>query len=203
MATQNLISISESLIRQIGLIAVLAGVLSILGFAIHPPTEDIAAVLSDAWVPAHVLGWLGFILAMVGWTGVYLKQASKAGALGRLGFFLLFLGTGMVVGIFFEAFAIDPIIASNAPSLGEVIAASPLLLIFLAVIIVFVIGAVLFGVSVIQAKVFPRSAGVLTILGSLIVLVAVLAALPEKIADTGGVIFGLSQVWLGYALWKR
>jgi len=40
ISRQNPISVSEPFIRQIGLVAVLAGVLSILGFAIHPQAAE-------------------------------------------------------------------------------------------------------------------------------------------------------------------
>ena len=191
--------LSSSFVRGSGLVNVVAGILAIVGAVIHPATEDPVGVLNIAWVPAHVLLWVAFTLALLGWIGLHARQSEKAGSLGVVGFALLFIGNVAVTGILFDAATVEPFIASSAPNLLEAIGGS-LLPVFLVIIVVFGIGGILFGAAVIRARVLSRAGGLLLLAGSLFMLVTV--AMPEKVFDAAVVVFALGQVWLGRSVWS-
>jgi len=91
------------------------------------------------------------VIALLGWTGVYLAQASKAGR--RVGS-----------------------------------------------VLTWVLGNVLFGISIIRAKTFSRWAGILLIVGTAIIPVAYLTGLSVHVVAIGGAVAAAGQVWLGYEL---
>ena len=69
-------------------------------------------------------------------------------------------------------------------------------------VLTWILGNVLFGAAIIRAKVFSNWAGVLLVLGSLVIPVAYLTGLPEKVVAIGGLLVGASQIWLGYDLFR-
>jgi hypothetical protein len=68
-----------NLIRWSGLISLLAGVLYALAAFLHPVGEDLAAINSPKWVPAHLVYWVSVILMQLGLVGLYARQVEKAG----------------------------------------------------------------------------------------------------------------------------
>src|SRR5215211_1436791 len=70
---------SAKLIRWSGLISLSAGVLYALAAFLHPVGEDLAAVTSPKWVPAHLVYWVSVILMQLGLVGLYARQVEKAG----------------------------------------------------------------------------------------------------------------------------
>ena len=102
------------------------------------------------------------------------------------------------------AFLVEPLVATNAPSLLETFAGNQQFLNTLIFIVtVFAAGGVLFGLSIVRTKILPVGAGALIIIGSLVVIGALLAGVSEFYINMGGIVFGLGQVWLGYAVWKK
>jgi hypothetical protein len=62
-----------------------------------------------------------------------------------------------------------------------------------------VAGNVLFGISVVRAKIFPRWAG-LVVAGTVVVPIAYLAGASVHVVAIGGGVAGAGQVWLGAVL---
>src|SRR5262245_13534758 len=188
-------------VTQIGGIAsILAGALMIVGFALHPNGEDATFGTDPLWVPAHGLLWLAFTTALLGWIGVYLFQAHKSGRLGVIAFALIIIGTSLASWIFSSDVTYVPVIAAQSPDLFEKINTNAHVLIGVLSVLAWVVGMVLFGVSVIRARVFSRWAGILLILGTVGVPIAYLTGLPEKVVISGPILAGIGQIWLGYEL---
>ena len=61
---------TPNLIRGSGLISLLAGALYILGAFLHPVGEDLAAINSPNWVPAHLVLWVAVLLTLLGLVGL-------------------------------------------------------------------------------------------------------------------------------------
>ncbi|HEU4868186.1 MAG TPA: hypothetical protein VFV09_10715, partial [Actinomycetota bacterium] len=57
---------ADRLIRMGGTALLAAFPLQVLGFAIHPPSEQLEHVLSSTYGPAHMIILAGWILAMLG-----------------------------------------------------------------------------------------------------------------------------------------
>jgi len=182
------------------MLSIVSGVISAVGFLIHPATEDIPGIMSPYWAPAHGLLWVGFTIALIAFVGIYAYQSEKSGALGLVGFVITIIGVALWTGIFLVATVVEPILASQAPQVLEGQFSEVGFTVILLALGVFVLGVVLFGASIVRTKVFPRAAGALLMIGALMLLVAGLVNAPEKIADATGVVFNVGQVWLGYAL---
>lgn len=62
---------TTKLLRWSGLASIVAGVLFALATLLHPPSEDVPAILSTAWIPAHAIGWVANLLLLLGLIGLY------------------------------------------------------------------------------------------------------------------------------------
>src|SRR5215469_6666046 len=83
------------LIRPAGLVSIFAGVLIALAEILHPAGEDLVAVHSPLWSPAHMVWWLGVLLLQFGLIGLYARHAEAVGWLGLTGFVMVFFGAGL------------------------------------------------------------------------------------------------------------
>ena len=193
------------LIRWSGLISLLAGVLYALGAFLHPVGEDLAAVTSPKWVPAHLVYWVSVILMQLGLVGLYARQVEKAGWLGLAGFVLAFIGTGFVESILIMVSTIMPLIGAEAPTIFDQAMTPPafLLPVFIGG---FGVGYILFGAATMRAGVLPRWSGLLLIIGVSFFMISegplFDRTLSHVIATIGDVVFGLGLAWAGYALWS-
>ena len=196
---------TANLIRWSGLIGLLAGALHVLAALLHPVGEDLAAVNSSNWVPAHLLYWASVILLLFGLMGVSARQAEKAGRLGLVGFVLAFIGTAIVGVFLFSAATTMPLVAATAPDMFAQIMAPPAFALPLFGL-TFGLGFVLLGVAVMRAGVLPRWSGLLLLIGILLSMAEgspIDRTLLHVIVTSGHVLLGLSLVWMGYALWSE
>jgi hypothetical protein len=195
-------NIPKSVLQVGGVASVLAGILLIAGFGLHPAGEDPTLGTDPLWVPAHGLLWVAFTIALLGWIGLYIVQASRAGRLGTAGFVVILLGTSLASWIFSSDVTYVPVIAAQSPGLFAQILNRGHILIGVLSVLTWILGNVLFGFSIIGSSVFPKWAGVLLVIGSLVIPVAYLTGLPEKIVAIGGFFVGASQIWLGSDLFR-
>jgi hypothetical protein len=170
------------------------------GFALHPAGEDATFGADRMWIPAHALLWLAFVIALLGWMGVYIAQAAKAGMLGVVAFVVIIIGTSLASWIFSSDVTFVPVIAIEAPTLFKKIFSDAHILIGVASVLSWVLGCVLFGVSLIRAKTFSRWPAMLLIIGTVIIPIAYLTGLSVRVVACGGGIAAAGQVWLGYEL---
>ncbi len=91
-------------------------------------------------------------------------------------------------------------IAARAPDLFDRIFSPPHLAIGAVSVLSWVLGSVLSGITVLRAKVLPAPAGLLLLIGTLVIPVAYLGHLPEFIVAIGGTLAGAGEVWLGIGL---
>jgi len=197
---------NANLIRWSGLISVLAGVFYAIAALLHPAGEDLASVISANWVPAHFVYWVSAILMQLGLVGLYARQAEEIGWLGLAGFVLAFIGTALVLSIFFLATAGLPLIAAEAPAIFDQAMASPAFIVVMLVL-GYIVGYILFGVATMRAGVLPRWAALMLIIGASFFLISqtglVGGMLLHVIVTVGDVVFGLGLAWMGYALWSE
>ncbi len=185
---------SSDLIRWGGPAAVAGGVLFVLGELLNLPTlgeENLSEVaVTASWVVQQLLFLLGTVLLLFGLFGLYARQSEAAGTLGIVGFLAAFLGTALQAGTSFDQAFVLPIVADVAP---ELVDAGPPLGIILA-FISFGVGWLLFGAATLRARVYPRGAAVLLMVG------AVLAAFPLPFTYS---VLGVAVSWLGFSLFTR
>lgn len=192
--------IPRSLLRLGAVASIAAGILITVGFLLHPAGEDATFGTDPLWVPAHGLLWLAFVLALIGWIAVHLVQASRAGAIGVVAFAVVIVGTSLASWIFSSDVTFVPVIAAEAPELFKKIFSKGHLVVGLVSVLSWVTGVVLSGISVIRARVFARTAGILLIIGPVIIPIAYLSGLSVKVVAIGGAAIAAGQIWLGYGL---
>ena len=188
------------LLRSGAVASAAAGALLIVGFALHPAGEDATFGTHPLWVPAHALLWAAFTLALLGWVALYAAQAGQAGRLGMVAFVVVLFGTSLASWIFSSDVTFVPVIAAREPGLFKQIFSPAHAAIGAASVLTWVSGSVLFGISVVRARVFPRWPGILLVAGTALIPVAYLTGLSVRIVGIGGALAGAGQIWLGYRL---
>lgn len=186
---------SVTLYRASGLALLLGAVLVIIGLPlsfVFPPDSPLALAMIGVWTG-------GVVLVQVGLPGIIARQASRAGWLGFVGFLLLFSG-GFLLTSFFAVLdlTVFPYLDVHAPLASfQFFTANAGVTVYLAVVsALFGVGGVLLGIATMRARVFPRWAGLLLIVG----LVG-LGGSFVNVFLSGALVFGLLGLGrIGYAL---
>ncbi|GER22933.1 hypothetical protein NCCP1664_14290 [Zafaria cholistanensis] len=202
---------TSTLTRGAAVAAALAGLAYIVIQFIHP--ADVAASLAtQQWKTVHALSFLEAVLALIGITGIYLRQVGPFGILGLAGYlmfgFFFILQSSFT---FAEAF-IAPLFVAEAPQVSVDIVGlfgrnapvtdlGPLSALPQLGGLLYVGGALLFGIAVIRARLLSRGAGILLVAAAALTPVAG-ALLPHALERMAAVPMGLALVWLGYSLWS-
>jgi hypothetical protein len=202
---------TDALIRWTGLAAVAAGAIFAGIQPIHPP-DLLASVTTTPWAIIIGLKFAMCLLFLVGITGIYIKQASRAGWLGLAGFALLILSWWLQTGyVFVEGFVL-PVLSDTAPAfisslLGMVNPNSPVTVdvgalgpIYAMIGIFYMLGGLIFGIATVRAGVLPRLPAVVLAVAAVLTPLAVL--LPHEIQRFAAVPVGLALAWLGYTVWS-
>lgn len=191
---------SSNLIRIGGLVAVVAGALLLLAdlwsllleFVIGGPENFSEVAVTTSWTVLSATYLIGGLLLLVALVGLYAYQSEAAGALGLVGFLVALVGTGLLVGMMWTLAFVVPSAAIEAPAfLDAEQTAGPLDMGFMLSGIVVALGWALFGVATLRARVFPRIAAIVLIIGAL------LTVLPLP-ATT--LVIDVAVAWLGLAL---
>jgi len=200
-----------NLIRYAGLALVPAGIVFAGIQPIHPP-DVVESVTTSAWAVITSLKFAMCVLFVIGITGLYARQAEKAGVFGLVAFGLLGLCWMLQSAfVFTEAFVLPPL-AATAPAFvdgalgisyghtGDVnLGALPT--IYAVIGITYMLGGLLFGIATLRAGILPRvPAGLLAIAATLTPLAALLPHAQQRFA---AVPVALALAWLGYALWSQ
>lgn len=202
---------SRMLFRLSGLALLIALPLQILGFVLHPPSEQVVDVLKSAYSPAHVILFVSWMFAMLGLTGFYARQADRAGILGLIGFAAtVFAAAYHFYLLLYEAYA-TPLLAQE-PATRSLIGDGPLAhgagalgpIGFLSIL-----AFPLLGVATLRAGVLPRWAGWLQI-ASVPAFFLSIVLVPLGVFAEGGMLSPIAMLyylaflgyaWGGYALW--
>lgn len=203
---------STTLTRAAAVAAALAGLAYIVIQFIHP-ADVIESLSAQAWVNVHLLAFAEAVLALIGVTGLYLHQARKVAILGLIGYMMFGFFFILQAAFDFAEALIAPLIAINAPQLaidfvglfGRYPAETdlgPLAALPNVGAILYVGGALLFGIATIRARMLSRGAGILLIVAAAVTPVAG-ALLPHTLERMAAVPMGLALIWLGYSLWKN
>jgi hypothetical protein len=201
---------SNRLTATAGLCAAAAGAIFVAVQIKHPPA-DVAHIVTTDVAIREAAKILMCVLALIGFTGMFLRHRGKFGVLGVAGFSLLTVG-------YLALFATECIVACVLPTLahsnpayvqdvldaavggtpnGDIGAMQQL---FLAAGIGYPIGGLLFGIALYRAGVLARWAAALFAYGTVSALA--LAALPESFNRPFAVPTGVALIGLGVSLWR-
>ena len=174
-----------------GLTSVAAGILLLVGHIVNLGGDpEHGTVLGETLVlSAHVL--LVFALVVL-----WAVQAERSGPLGALGMVLSVLGTTLNC-----AAVLAEIAGASGANVDAVVSEGVSGTITLLGGLAFLIGLILFGAATMRARVLPRWAGPLLILGDVVFAAGTFAGSASLIVEVlGALITCAAFVWLGVAL---
>lgn len=198
-----------------GLALLIALPLQILGFVLHPPSEQAVDVLRPIYGPSHLILFVSWMFALPGLIGLYAKHANRAGVLGLIGFAaILFAAAYHFYLLLYEAYA-TPLLAHNDAT-RAMIGDGPLAhgagalgpFAFLSIL-----AFPLFGIAVLRAGVLPRLSGWLQIISVPALFLGAFIVSPDAPAPFG-TMAAAPIAWMyflvflgyavgGYALWTN
>jgi len=200
---------STTLTRLAAAAAITSGLIFIGVQLGHPPL-DAVTITSTEMAIRDSLKVLMAGLALVGITGMYLRQVKETGVLGLVGYTLFAVGWLLILGTAFASAFVLPAIADTNPAyVNDVLAAitggTPDGDIGLLARVIqlqgvgYLAGGLTFGIALYRARVLTRWAAVLLALSGLIT--AALSVMPETLYRLLAWPNGIAMVALGYSLW--
>ncbi len=203
---------TTTLTRAAGVAAVVGGLLYI-GVQINHPHLDIAFISTTEWKVRQTMKLFFAALSLAGITGMYLRQVTRTGVLGLIGY--LVLASGFLLMFATEAIGVIvvPSIASTSSGyVTDVLAVAvpgghatgviglmEQLSIFSGV--TYLAGGLVFGIALFRARVLARWAAALLAIGAVATLAIPL--LPQVNFRLFAIPTGIALVGLGYSLWRE
>jgi hypothetical protein len=193
-----------------GLCAAAAGAI-FAGVQIHHPPADIAHLTTTEMTVRESAKALMCMLALAGFTGMFVRHRRRFGVLGLAGYLLLCVG-------YFAMFANQCIVACVLPAIAHTnpvyvqgyldaamgrstsVDIGHMQQLFLITGIGYSIGGLLFGIALFRAGVLARWASALFAYGTVSALA--LAVLPESFSRPFAVPVGVALIGLGVSLWR-
>jgi hypothetical protein len=202
---------TSNLIRWAGLSAILAGICYVVVGLFHPPNIA-SSVTTPEWSIVHAVAVAMSFFALLGLTGIYARQAKKAGWVGLAGFLLLSLWFVIVMGFTFVEVFILPSLATTTPAFVDswmgMLNGSPMAMnlgamptVWTLTAPMYMLGGLLFGIATFRAGFLSRWPAVLLAAGTLLAPVA--ALLPLELQPKMAIPVGIALAGLGYALWSE
>lgn len=193
-----------------GICAAAAGAIFI-GVQINHPPADVAHIATTEIAVRETAKVLMAVLALAGFTGMFLRNRGRFGVLGLAGYLLLTVGYLAIFAVQVIVACVLPTVAQSNPSyvqdvLDTAVGGSPIgdigymqeLLLISG--IGYSLGGLLFGIALFRAGVLARWACVLLAYGTTSALA--LSALPESFNRPFAVPTGIALIGLGVSLWR-
>ena len=167
----------------------------ILGLSTAVPAF-VEAFTGETTATSFVIG-IGAAFGAPALTALYLRQSAATGRFGAVAFAVNLIGLSLFAGV---AFALNLVLFYLDEAVVDAVLDGPTNLAVLGSAVVFVIGTVMFSISMVRARVFPwiPAAGY----GVTFTLLALLAPLPDTpLTSAIHVLAGVSLLWLCASLW--
>jgi hypothetical protein len=179
---------TKTLYRLSAFAGTLSGICIIIGKLLIPlPNRQIGEIV-DFFSPLFALLFL---------IGLYLRQRRESGVFGGIAFIVLFMGLATVVSLDYYAAFIAPYLPEG---MVEQILESPAGVVAIISGLTFLIGEILFGISVIRAGVFSKIASILFMVGMFLVPLG--SVFPESAVVIGSIIAGVALIWWSIELFR-
>lgn len=200
----------RTLSRAAGLAAAAAGLLFV-AVQINHPQVDLALATTTEWKVRQTVKVLVASLALIGITGLYLRQVRQVGVLGLVGYLVFAVNFLIMLSVEVIGLVVLPSIASAAPGYvsdvlavanGGTAAGDIGLMKLLGTLggFAYVAGGLVFGTALFRAHVLARWAALTLAVGTVASLaIPVLPQLNERLF---AVPTGIALMGLGYSLWR-
>jgi len=202
---------TTALTRAAGVAAAVGGLLYI-GVQIAHPHLDLAFISTTQWKVRQTMKVFFAALSLVGITGMYLRQVTRAGVLGLIGYLVLATGFLLMLATEVVGLVVIPAIAATSPGyVTDVLAVAVpgghasgelglMVLLTQLAGIGYLAGGLLFGIALFRARVLARWAAALLAAGAVATLAIPL--LPQVNFRLFALPTGVALVGLGYSLWR-
>lgn len=180
----------KTLYRLSALAGIMSGACIIIGKLLIPLPDP---------RPGEVFDLLSPFFALFLAVGLYLRQRKESGAFGGVAFILLFTGLVAVVSLdYFGAFMRLELPAGTTEQLME----GPTGPVFVGSLLIFLIGELLFGISVIRAGVFSKIAAFAFMIGLIPVALHLTGIFSESVVVISSIVAGLGLIWWSVTLYR-
>lgn len=181
---------TTTLYRLSALAGILSGLAIIIGKLLIPLPDP---------RPGEVFDFISPLLALLLTVGLYLRQRRESGVFGGLAFIMLFFGLCLIVALaYFGAFMFHELPEEVVDRLMD----GPSGPVFIGSILIFVIGELLFGISVIRAGVFSRIAAVLFMIAMIPTVLHLADIFPESVVVISSILAGAALIWWSVELYR-
>ncbi|EAP98570.1 hypothetical protein JNB_00340 [Janibacter sp. HTCC2649] len=193
-----------------GIALAVAGAIFVAVQIKHPPM-DLASLNTTDWFVRNTAKTVMSALALAGITGVYLRQRSRVGVWGLVGYLTLTIGYFMLFATTAIAAFVLPSIATTSPdyaidvvnvafggkAVGDIGAMGPWLN---AIGVFYILGGLVFGLTTYRAGVLAKWAAALLAIGNTATIA--LAVLPDSYNRPFAVPTGIALIGLGVSLFR-
>jgi hypothetical protein len=201
---------ATTLTRGAAAAAAAAGLIFI-GVQVNHPHLDAGSITTTEMAVRGSFKVLMAALALVGITGLYLRQVKETGVLGLIGYLLFGAGYLLVMSTAFVATYVLPSVAETGPSyVNDVIAAATggtpagdiglLRNVIQIQDIAYLAGGLVFGIALFRARVVARWAAALLAVGG--VVTVALSMMPDAFYRLLAFPNGIAMIALGVSLWR-
>ena len=201
---------ATSLTRAAGICAALSGLIFIAVQIKHPPM-DVHTVTTTDWVVRSTAKAIMAALALIGITGMYLRQRREMGVLGRVGYVIFGVGYLLMLSTEIIAAFVLPGLAHSSPTyVNNVVVAAfgghptssigGMQTLFDLSGLTYLVGGLLFGIALFRARVLAQWAAALLAVGTLATVA--LKVLPQSFNRPMAVPTGVALIGLGTSLWR-
>ena len=202
---------TTTLTRAAGLSAVAAGLL-FCAVQIGHPNLDLAFITTTEWKVRQTMKVLFASLSLAGITGMYLRQVTRTGVLGLIGYLALASGFLLMLSTEVIGLVVVPTIAGTSPGyVSDVLAVAvpgghatgnigligPLSQV---AGFAYLAGGLIFGIALFRANILARWAAALLAVGAVATLAIPLV--PQVNFRLFAIPTGVALAGLGYSLWR-
>ena len=202
---------SSGLTRAAGAAAAIAGSIFI-AVQVNHPAEAAFDTETTEWVVRCSAKGVMAVLALVGITGMYLRQHRQAGLLGLVGYVVFAFGYLTMFAVQVVATSVLPVLLDTdrtyamdvVQAAGGGIPSSDIGAIQVVLNVAgagYIVGGLLFGIALFRTGILPRWASALLAVST--VSTAALALLPDAFNRPFAVPEGIALIGLGVALWRN
>jgi uncharacterized membrane protein len=204
MSSRTLYRLSGLALLLGGVIAAVFNVVNTVAFPSNSASSDPKVVTAAPWQIVNLIVFFAGVLVLLGLPGAYLRQARQTGALGLIGFILIFT-SWILVGLFTNIvhLLVDPTLATVALNQAQGNDSAVQFVLFGAALVIWTFGLLLFSIATLRARVLPHMAAIMLLVALVcsLVIIAPLSSLLNVILGAAGfVLSNLALAWFGFAL---
>jgi hypothetical protein len=142
--------------------------------------------------PGEIVDLLSPFFALFLTIALYLGQRRESGVFGVVAFIVLFTGLVTLVSLdYYGAFMRIHLSETTIAQIEE----GPSAPVFVGSLLTFLVGQILFGISVIRAGVYSKIAAILFMLGLIPIAFHPTGIFPESVVDIAAIAVGIGLIW--------